>query len=165
VSKSTRDQATKTAQLAEPFRQLLKTLLRERVRTEAEKRTLAAFLDRSVSFVNQLVYHGEGGLDAWVGAFVYAYGLDIESLVHFFRHHTQTLRRLSPQTPADKIWFELDREITADEKFYWASLVRAGVALDRELGIQRQPASTRPASGARKRAAAAEPRPRPRAKT
>jgi len=137
VAKNTRDQKTRTAQLAQPFRELLKGLIRERIKTEADKRELAKFLDRSVSFVNQLIYHGEGGLDAWIGALTFAYQLDSRKLAELFDEHTKALRRMSPLSDADKLWFEFDSHMTHDEKYYWVNLIRVTLELESKFGVKR----------------------------
>lgn len=137
MAKNTRDKDSRTAQLAEPFRDLLKSLIRERVKTEADKRELADYLNRSVSFVNQLIYYGEGGLDAWLGALTFAYQLDATKLATVFKNYKFNLRKISPLCEADKLWFEFDREMTDDTKFYWVSLIRATLELEKTFRIQR----------------------------
>lgn len=135
MSKNTRDPNTKTAKIAAPVRTLLRSLIRNKIRTEADKRALADFLERSVSFVNQMVYNAEGSLDAWIGAFVFAYKLDAETLAELFSDQSQAARKMSPLSPADQIWFGLDEILTDDEKFYWVSVVRAAIDLNRDLGV------------------------------
>lgn len=157
MSRHTRDQDTKTAKLAAPFRTLLKALIRERIKTQSDKQALAEFLGRSLSFVNQMTYHGEGSLDAWIGAFVFAYQLDVGTLAQFFARQGETARKISPLSRADQLWFSLDEFLSDDQKYYWVSLMQAAINLETELGIEPRVRRKKP-----KRLQAAEKAPWPK---
>lgn len=146
MSKNTRDQDSKTAKIAAPFRDLLKTLLRHKLKTASDKQELADFLDRSVSFVNQMLYHGEGSLDAWIGALVFAYDLNVSTLTSFLAGEKRAVAKKRPTSQADKIWSDLDGSLTEAEKFYWISLVRTAIDLEQELGIERRRRKKQPTS-------------------
>lgn len=95
LAKNTRDKASRTATLAAPYREILKTMVRERIKTEADKRELAAYLDRSVSFVNQLIYYGEGGMDAWIGTLTFTHGLKVSAFTALLKDNGALLRKVS----------------------------------------------------------------------
>lgn len=98
MARNTRNKASRTAKLAAPYRELLKNLIREKIRTEEDKRELAKFLNRSVSFVNQLVYYGEGGMDAWLGALTFSHHMDPVKAEAFLRRIGNARRLGKPQT-------------------------------------------------------------------
>ncbi len=121
------------AKRARPIRELLQSLVRDRVKTRIEKQKLAEFLGQSVGSLDAMLYRGEGGLDSWISALIYCYELSPEVIKDFVLNYRANVRRSSSMRESDRRWFDLDSEMSEDEKFYWVSLMAVSVKLQREL--------------------------------
>ncbi len=95
----------KTADLAAPLRDFLRSTLRKKIRTAKDKEKLAKFLGQAPVSVNNLL-KGEGGLDTWTAALIYCYDFDIDTLIDFVRNYQAMLRKYRPQE-SDKIAAEI----------------------------------------------------------
>lgn len=134
--KSKRD--TVTAKRARPIRAALQSLIRERVKTREETQRLADFLGQSVASVQSMLYQGEGGMDSWISALIFCYQLEPEKITKFLAEYKDALRRPHPARDSDKLWFGLDQFMTEDEKYYWASLIKASVRIQRDLSKRKK---------------------------
>ena len=130
MAKNTRDKASRTATLAAPIRELFRSLVRNKIQSEADKRELAKYLNRSVSFVNQLIYYGEGGMDAWIGALAFTFKIDTSKCAALIRDYALFLRKLSPLSEADKTWFSLDKTLSEEDKLYWLGVIQAAIEIE-----------------------------------
>lgn len=70
----------KTARIAAPVREFLKEVIRKRVASPEDRASLAKFLGQAPTSVSNLL-KGEGGLDTWVAALVFCYGIDASVLL------------------------------------------------------------------------------------
>jgi len=118
---------------AEPIRKLLQELLKDRVRTEADKEGLAAYLGKSKATVNKMLYEGSIGLDVWVNALIHTYSLDVEALRQFIKGLPAVLEKQLPATDADRLWGEVTSILSQKEKIYYGNLLKCSVEANRTL--------------------------------
>jgi hypothetical protein len=138
VPKKKAKQPSVTAERALPIRELLQSLIRDRVKTREEKEKLAAFLDQAVSSIDAMMYYGEGGLDSWISALMHCYDLKPEVIQNFFTSYRLALRKTKRIDESDRLWLSLEDELDANAKYYWASLIRASLSLEKELAQRRR---------------------------
>lgn len=91
----------KTTQIAAPIREFLRQTVKQKIRTKADREALAEFLGQAPSSVSNLL-KGEGGLDTWVAALVFCYGLKPESLLELLGNFQALARRQKP-TESDRL--------------------------------------------------------------
>lgn len=131
-----RDTEKTSAKKAEIVRSLLQTLLRAKVKTKAAKQSLATAVGVSTSAIDQMLYYGEGGLDVWTNALMHVYDVDVDMLTSFLAENQRILRKLHPTSEADKAWFALSEYFTENELLVEASLIRARVDIEVDLGLR-----------------------------
>lgn len=119
---------------SEQIKQALMKYILEVANTKEKKEELSRYLEKSFPTVDSLVYKGKGSFSSWINAILYRFELDPETVVKSLEHLSTSTRKQYSHRPSDKIWFELDKDLSEDEKFYWASLIKAAVALEREIG-------------------------------
>jgi hypothetical protein len=124
---------TMVSKRARPIRELLQTLVRDRIKTKLDKQKLADFLEQSVGSIDAMLYKGEGGLDSWISALMFCYDMNPSNIKDFILNHQATVRRNKAVRESDKRWFDLDSLMTEDEKFYWVSLITTSIRLQKEL--------------------------------
>lgn len=106
------DEKESLDKIADGLRGVFQELLKEFVKTKADREALAKVLNRSPGHIKQMVYKGEGGLDAWTKAFAYFYQLDLATL----KNLKQELRKRSPVEDSDRIWFSIREDLGAAEE-------------------------------------------------
>ena len=99
-------------QVAVSIRKLLQDLLREHVKTAADRHNLAEQIGCSTGHVQSMLYEGKGGLDTWAKAFAYFYEFDAATL----KNLKYELKRRRPLEGADKSWAQIQTELNASEE-------------------------------------------------
>jgi hypothetical protein len=119
--------------IAEAMRGIFQDLLKSHVKDKADQERLSKVLGKSVSHIKKMLYKGDGGLDIWTKAFAYLYGLDEPSLQSL----KTELRRKTPVSESDKIWFSIKDEMgaTEDDLHYLAACAREAFRIKAELEI------------------------------
>lgn len=132
--KKARENKTAVMKAAGEFREFCLALVRDRVNDRKTKQELADALGITLGGVDSFLYYGKGSLDTYVGALFYVYKVDLKTLKSFLLNFREHLKKISPSRPSDKIWSELDRYWSEDEKEYWAYLLRAAARMNYTLG-------------------------------
>ena len=132
---------------AKEFRDFCQTLIRDRVKSRVARQELADSLGLSVSAVEAMTYRGVGSFETFVGALVFLCQADLDSLKKIILDRREPARRSRPTRESDKLWYELDLELTEEEKIYWVSMIRAASQI--HLTIAKRRNSARRARSAR----------------
>ncbi len=114
--------------MAKELREFCQKLIRERLKNKSDRQKLADALGLSVSAVESLAYQGSGSFDTYAGALLSLYGLDPELLKSFIVDFKEGMRKISPSTESDKMWFDLP--LTEEERRYWLMSIRATVRIN-----------------------------------
>lgn len=116
-------------QIAEPVRKAIQLLLKQRVSASdnvgAEFERIAAALKKKPKTVQSLIYEGKGGFDLMIAALIVSYNIDIDHIDEFFKDLKVHLRKISPSSPADKNWQDLDGVLSDREKLHWTEVMKA----------------------------------------
>jgi plasmid maintenance system antidote protein VapI len=96
----------KTSQIAAPVREYLRQIIRAKLSTPAERQALAKFLGQKPTSVSNLL-QGEGGLDTWLAALVFCFGLETETLVEHIQNYQALLRKQHPRE-SDRLAAQID---------------------------------------------------------
>lgn len=123
---------------AQPVRELLQKLLREKLKTAKSKQELASYLGLSTSAVEAMIYHGQGGLDAWIGALMHCYQIEEDTLPTVLALFLSSFSKSLTQDASDQAWCALQSELTAQEKLFWVSLIE----MARQSGYPQRPRAT-----------------------
>jgi hypothetical protein len=126
-----KNSSTKTAKRAKEVRAFLQGLLKSKVETKEDRVELSEFLGLSLSSVEKLIYKGDGGLDAFISAVMFALKLGPEEAVEGLKTLIHGLQKHNPVDEADRIWFDL--ELSKEKKLYYASLIREAVELEKDI--------------------------------
>lgn len=119
--------SSKTKNLGLLARTLFQELLKEHVKTSADREKLAKFLDISESAVRGMVYAGTGGLDNWINAFAYYYKIN-ESTI---KNLKVALKKEYPINESDKVWFDI--KTSEARKLKLALVARAVFQIEEDL--------------------------------
>jgi hypothetical protein len=132
------------SQRARPIRSALQILIRDRIKSRAEKESLAKFMGQSLSAIDAMLYYGEGGLDSWISAFIYCYGLEPDAISRIVQSYRADSRRLQPLGVGERAWLEVEQGLSDEAKLYWASMIRASKGIESELGRTKRGKSSQP---------------------
>lgn len=105
------------------FRIFFQKILKSKIKSKKDKEELANYLDRSVPSVELMLYHGGGGLDAWLNAFVFCFGLNVEKLEKIAIE--LSLISKSDETNSLYQWQKLGQSLTEKERNKWYYLIKA----------------------------------------
>ncbi|MFW7379516.1 MAG: hypothetical protein ACOH5I_11955 [Oligoflexus sp.] len=118
-TESRKTKADAARQIAEPARRAAQALLRECLKTQAERKRVAETLGKSLRTINSLIYEGKGGFDLMIAGLIVAYRLDENSLELFVESFNQFLRSEYTVSNLDKRWQALDKLMSEKEKERW----------------------------------------------
>ena len=112
-------------------RETFQSLLKAHVQDKKDIDRLAKVLGKTPSLVKKMLYKGEGGLDVWIKAFAYLYGLNEKSLSGL----QDELRVRAPVAKSDQVWFSIKNQLGAseDEARYLAEIAKESFRIKREL--------------------------------
>jgi plasmid maintenance system antidote protein VapI len=96
----------KTSEIAAPVREYLRQIIRSKLSTPADKQALAKFLGQKPTSVSNLL-QGEGGLDTWLAALVYCFGLESDALIEHIQNYQALLRKHHPRE-SDRLAAQID---------------------------------------------------------
>lgn len=119
--------SSKSKNIGELTRSLFQDLLREHVKTSADRRKLASVLGVSESTIKGMLYNGSGGLDTWVNALAHFYPINESNL----RNFNVTLKKDFAVSEADKIWFSIKGNEARKQKL--AKIAKAVFQIENEL--------------------------------
>jgi plasmid maintenance system antidote protein VapI len=103
---ATRKKNRKTAEIAAPVREFLRRAIKQKIRTNSERKALANFLGQAPTSVSNLL-KGEGGLDTWVAALVHCYDLKPETMLEIIENYAALIRKYQPKE-SDRIAAEIN---------------------------------------------------------
>ena len=112
-------------------RETFQSLLKAHVQDKKDIDRLAKVLGKTPSLVKKMLYKVEGGLDVWIKAFAYLYGLNEKSLSGL----QDELRVRAPVAKSDQVWFSIKNQLGAseDEARYLAEIAKESFRIKREL--------------------------------
>ena len=112
-------------------RETFQSLLKAHVQDKKDIDRLAKVLGKTPSLVKKMLYKGESGLDVWIKAFAYLYGLNEKSLSGL----QDELRVRAPVAKSDQVWFSIKNQLGAseDEARYLAEIAKESFRIKREL--------------------------------
>lgn len=104
------------------MREFLRQAIKQKIRTNKDRAALATFLGQAPTSVSNLL-KGEGGLDTWVAALVYCYGIKAETMLEMIENYTALMRKYKP-TESDRIAAQIDLP-EAKRKILFSALLTA----------------------------------------
>ena len=113
----------KAFELAMPLRLVAQKLLQERLKDKNQRAKVAKALGKSIKTVEAALYQGRGGFDTLAAALIVAYDLEDRELEAFVKDLSQALKELEGGSEADKLWRELDKYFSEEEKVHWAKVM------------------------------------------
>lgn len=114
------------AKRAAPVRDALRKIVKERLKTVEDHKKLAEFMGTSLHYVHSMLYRGEGGLDAWINALMFCFDLDSKTFLERLGKRLPQ-KSVASLTPADSLWYDLDKLLKPKQKLWWARILRAAV--------------------------------------
>ena len=114
---------------AQAIKKALRDSAREVATSRAAKEKMAKFAGLSVSAIEQFIYEGKGSAGTFINVFMFLFGIDEKTILGNLKQSADVIRRQKPQRKSDSIWFDLDREMTEEEKIYWLNIIRHAVRL------------------------------------
>lgn len=102
---------------------------REVAATRPAKEKMAKAVGLSVSAIDQFLYEGKGSAGTFINVFLYVFGVDEKTVLANLKQISELLRRQKPTRKSDSLWFQLDNDLTEDEKMYWLSIMRHAARL------------------------------------
>ncbi len=139
MAKSTKirkPRARVTMDRAKPIRQQFQALLKEHIKSKADKKALAEFLGQSLASIDLMLYRGGGGLDSWISAFIFCFGIDADTVKSFLKDFKLVFKGRKA-TLSNDLWDELDKIMSEEEKVNWISLVKASAELNLHLNTKK----------------------------
>lgn len=109
--------------LAAPIRNLLQSLVRQKIKTAADREKLASFLGLKSTSVSNMLYKGEGGLNQWIAALVYCYDIKIDDITYFFENYSSLEKKVGQMTAAQRDWIALGNRLNDQDKAFIANVV------------------------------------------
>ncbi len=105
------------------IRTLLQELAKAHIRTGEEKALAAKHTSLSKSYIDQMIYQGKGGLDAWVELLLYIYGLKPHQLEPLVAEAVKTLRKGKPLSEGQASFIKFAETLDEDRLQFWSSLI------------------------------------------
>lgn len=110
------------------MREFLRSAIKRKIRTNKDREALAEFLGQAPTSVSNLL-KGEGGLDTWVAALVYCYGLKAETMLEIIENYAALMRKYKP-TESDRIAAQID--LPEQKRKILFSAILTALTLDQE---------------------------------
>lgn len=129
---------------AKELREFFQELIHNKLKTKTDREQLAQALGLTISAIEAMTYRGVGSFETFAGALLHLYQIDLEAL----KSHVLKLKNISlkktPSRESEKVWYELDKELSEPEKAYWVHLIRAATRINLVLAEKRKSRKAKP---------------------
>jgi hypothetical protein len=117
---------------AQVLKKALLSLMTEVTNTKQKKEAFGEFTGLSASGVDSFIYEGRGSFETWVNALLYRFELDPEEASEKIPSLLAEFKTNHPQTESDKLWQQLSKNLSEDEKVLALTLVKTAFELMRK---------------------------------
>ena len=115
----------KNLQDARDVREIIKSLLRPHLTSEASRRRAAEATGLTYNTIGSMLYsENRGGIRSWQLLFLHVHELDPERWDALLVELKEFLRRRTKMTPGERAWASLGDEMSEDELLYHAEVAR-----------------------------------------
>ena len=117
---------------AQILKDALLELISEVTNTKQKKIAFSEFTGLSQSGVDSFTYEGRGSFETWVNALLYRFGLDAEEMVGKIPALVAEFQVSKPRSESEKLWQQLSRSLSEEEKVLALTLVKTAFDLLRK---------------------------------
>lgn len=111
-------------EIPEQTRLFLRDLAKSRINSAKEKKDAAKAADVSEAAIETMIYHGKGGLNAWVKLIAYLYELSADQVKSLLTELRNSLRKNRKLSEIELKWSELTEQLTDDRKKFWHDVIQ-----------------------------------------
>lgn len=120
------------------FREMLQNIARAQFPDKKSKALAEKHTGISRSSIDNMLYSGEGGLDAWVALLSYAYKIKPKQLTSVFVEIKELFRRKRKLSQSEILWSKLDDQLSEDEKFFWHQAITTVSGIKSDFNIKKK---------------------------
>lgn len=105
------------------IRLLLQELAKGHIKTAEDKAKASKQTSLSKSYIDQMIYQGKGGLDAWLELLLYIYDLKPDQLEPLIIEVVKSLKKSRPISEGQAAFIKFAETLNEDRLQFWSSLI------------------------------------------